>query len=297
MKLAIGPAAGGLDPFSGVGHMLSHPFIVRALLTGGVVAGACGLIGYFLVLRAQVFAGDALSHVAFTGALAALAAGIDLRVGLFTACVAFACAIALLGTRERSDDGLIGNLFAWVLGLGALLLTVYASRSGAGRRGVAVLFGSVFGISPSQALVTALTGVCVIAVALLIARPLLFASVDEAAAAAAGVPVRQIGLIFIVLVGVTAGAATQVVGSMLVLGLLAGPAATAHLLARDPWRGVLLSVTSAVLSMWLGVALAYALPRLPVSFCVLAVSTTGYAAAALWRRGARPAAAGHVGGS
>ena len=141
MKFAMGLAVGGFDPFSGVGHMLSHPFIVRALLTGGVVAGACGLIGYFLVLRAQVFAGDALSHVAFTGALASLAAGIDLRVGLFAGCLAFAGAIALLGTRERSDDVLIGNLFAWVLSLGALLLTVYASRSGAGRRGVAVLFG------------------------------------------------------------------------------------------------------------------------------------------------------------
>ena len=297
MKLATGLAAGGLDPFSGVGHMLSHPFIVRALLSGGVVAAACGLIGYFLVLRAQVFAGDALSHVAFTGALAALAAGIDLRVGLFAACIAFACAIGLLDTRERSDDVLIGNLFAWVLGLGALLLTVYASRSGAGRTGVTVLFGSVFGISPSQALVTALTGVGVIAVALLIARPLLFASLDEAAAAAAGVPARLIGLIFIVLVGVTAGEATQVVGSLLVLGLLAGPAATAHLLAGDPWRGVVVSVTSAVLSMWLGVAFAYLAPRLPVSFCVLAVSTAGYLAAALWRRVPRPTAADRVGGS
>ena len=289
MKLAAMSAAGGLDPFSGVGHMLSHQFVVRALLSGGVVAAACGLIGYFLVLRAQVFAGDALSHVAFTGSLAALVAGIDLRVGLFAACVAFAGALALLGTRDRSDDVLIGNLFAWVLGLGALLLTVYASRSGAGSRGVTVLFGSVFGVSPSQALVTALTGVGVIAVALLIARPLLFASVDEAAAAAAGVPVRLIGLVYIVLVGVTAGEATQVVGSLLVLGLLAGPAATAHLLARDPWRGVVLSVTSAVLAMWLGVASAYAVPRLPVSFCVLAVSTAGYMSAALWRRLLRPA--------
>lgn len=296
MKVAAGLTAGGFDPFGGVGHMLSHPFIVRALLAGGVVAGACGLVGYFLVLRAQVFAGDALSHVAFTGALASLVAGLDLRVGLFAACVAFAGAIALLGTRERADDVLIGNLFAWVLGLGALLLTVYASSSGAGRSGVTVLFGSVFGISSSEALVTGLIGVGVFALALLIARPLLFASVDEAAAAAAGVPVRALGLTFIVLVGVTAGEATQVVGSLLVLGLIAGPAATAHLLARDPWRGLVVSVTCAVVSMWLGVALAYAAPRLPVSFCVLTVSTVGYVSAALWRRVPRPAGAGRAAG-
>ena len=60
----------------------------NALLAGTFVGAACGLVGWFLVLRAQVFASDALSHVAFTGALAALAAGIDLRVGLFGATVA-----------------------------------------------------------------------------------------------------------------------------------------------------------------------------------------------------------------
>ena len=57
--------------------MFAHEFFRNALLAGTFVALACGAVGYFVVLRAQVFAGDALSHVAFTGALAAAAAGID----------------------------------------------------------------------------------------------------------------------------------------------------------------------------------------------------------------------------
>ena len=66
--------------------MLAHEFMRNAFLAGTFIALACGLVGYFLVLRTQVFAGDALSHVAFTGALAAAAAaGIDVRVGLFAA--------------------------------------------------------------------------------------------------------------------------------------------------------------------------------------------------------------------
>lgn len=274
----------GLDPFSGVAHMFSQGFVVRAFLAGGVVAATCGLVGYFLVLRAQVFAGDALSHVAFTGALAALAAGIDLRVGLFAACIVFGVAMATLGPRGRPDDVAIGNVFAWVLGLGALFLTIYTNRSSNAKGGVSVLFGSVFGISGSQALVSALIGVGVITVTLVIARPLLFSSVDEAVAAAAGVPVRYLGLVFLVLVGVTAGEATQVVGSLLLLGLLAGPAGAAHLWAEDPWRGAFMAVTVAVLSMWLGLAMSYALPVLPASFCVLALSTAAYLGAALFRR-------------
>ena len=68
--------------------MFAHEFMRNAFLAGTFVALACGAVGYFVVLRSQVFAGDALSHVAFTGALAAAAAGIDIRLGLFVATIA-----------------------------------------------------------------------------------------------------------------------------------------------------------------------------------------------------------------
>ena len=68
--------------------MLCQEFMRNALLAGTFIALACGVSGWFVVLRGQVFAGDALSHVAFPGALAAAAAGIDERVGLFAATVA-----------------------------------------------------------------------------------------------------------------------------------------------------------------------------------------------------------------
>ena len=71
----------------------------NALLAGGFIALACGVCGWFVVLRGQLFAGDALSHVAFPGALAAAAAGIDERIGLFAATIAAGVAIALLGSR------------------------------------------------------------------------------------------------------------------------------------------------------------------------------------------------------
>jgi len=79
-----------VDPLTGLSHMLSHPFMRDALLAGTAIALVSGLIGYFVVLRSQVFAADALSHVAFAGALGALAFGIDLRAGLYGACILFA---------------------------------------------------------------------------------------------------------------------------------------------------------------------------------------------------------------
>jgi zinc/manganese transport system permease protein len=256
-----------------------QPFMQHAVLAGTAVALAAGLVGYFLVLRAQVFTADALSHTAFTGALAALAAGFDARVGLFAVTVVVALGMGLLGRRSRPDDVVIGGVFAWILGLGVLFLTLYTSHrsgSGNGSGSVAVLFGSIFGLSWSRALLTALVGLATCLVLLLIARPLLFASLDEAVAAARGVPVRVLGLVFLVLVGVTAAESTQVVGALLILGLMAAPAAAAIRLTTRPFRALLLSGTIAVASVWIGLAASYAFHQLPPSFTILAVATSAY---------------------
>ncbi|HUO49441.1 MAG TPA: metal ABC transporter permease [Acidimicrobiales bacterium] len=124
-----------IDPFTGLAHMFAHPFMHNAFLAGTAIALASGLVGYFVVLRSQVYSGDALSHVAVTGALAALAAGVDIAVGLFGACLVVALGLAALGARGRPDDTVIGNVFAWILGLGALFLTVYTVPSSACPRG------------------------------------------------------------------------------------------------------------------------------------------------------------------
>jgi len=101
--------------------MFAHEFFRNAFLAGTAIALASGLIGYFVVLRAQVFAGDALSHVAFTGAVAAAAAGIDVRIGLFAATIAIALLLGLLGDRSHPDDVEIGIVFAAILWLGLVL--------------------------------------------------------------------------------------------------------------------------------------------------------------------------------
>src|SRR5439155_1091930 len=121
-------------------------------LAGTGIAACCGAVGYFVVLRSQVFTGDALSHVAFTGALAALAAGADLRLGLFGATIAVAVGMGLLGRSGRADDVVIGSVFAWMLGLGVLFLSIYtSSSSGAnGTAGVSVLFGSILVLSAAE---------------------------------------------------------------------------------------------------------------------------------------------------
>ena len=246
------------------------------------------------MLRGQVFAGDALSHVAYTGALAALAAGVDLRLGLFTATIVVGVALGLLGGRDAADDVVTGTVFAWVLGLGVFFLAYYTThRSGAdGAAGVTVLFGSIFGLTASAARLAVLVTAAVLVVLIVIARPLLFASIDRDVAQARGVPVRVLGPVFLALVGVTAAQATQAVGALLLLGLLATPAAAAQLLVDRPWAALALSGALAVAAMWVGLGLAYAYPVLPASFAIMSVAAAELALAALAAHYARRNARG-----
>ncbi|HWC38848.1 MAG TPA: metal ABC transporter permease [Acidimicrobiales bacterium] len=268
---------------SGLADFFGHSFIRYGLLAGTFIALASGLVGYLLVLRAQVFASDALGHAAYTGALAALALGVDARFGLFVATVLVGVGLAGLGRRARPDDVVIGSVFAWILGLGVFFLTIYTtSRSTAnGAASVNYLFGSIFGLSASESVLAAAVagGVCIVII--LIARPLVFATVDEAVAAARGVPVRMLGIVFLALVGVTAAEAAQDVGALLLLGLMAAPGGAAQRLTTRPFVGLAVSGGIAVASTWVGVVLSYLISSLPPSSAILGVATLAYVLAAL----------------
>ena len=268
----------------GIGDMLSHPFMQHAFLAGTAIAVLSGLVGFFVVLRGQVFAGDALSHVAYAGALAALAAGVDLRLGLFAATVAVGLALGFLGGRSAADDTIIGTTFAWILGLGVFFLAYYTTHGSGtttnGNVNVTVLFGSIFGISGSAAAASAWIAGGLVLVLLVIARPLLFASLDPAVAAGRGVPVRILGPLFLAIVGATAGEASQAVGALLLLGLLAAPAAAARRLTDRPWPAFALAAVLAVTAMWAGLTLSYLVAVLPPSFTIMAIAAAQYVLAA-----------------
>jgi zinc/manganese transport system permease protein len=273
----------------GLTTLLDQDFMRHALLAGTVVAVVAGVVGYLLLLRGQVFTGDALSHASFTGALAALAAGVDLRWGLFTATITVAVVLALLGGRRATDDVVIGSVFAWLLGLGVLFLGIYTSSSNAGNgtAGVGVLFGSIFGLGTGDVQVVTVAGVAVVLLVLALLRPLLFSSVDPDVAAAHGVPVRALGVLFLMLVGVAAAEATQAVGALLLLGLLTAPAGTALRCTARPYAGLALSAGFALAAMWAGLVISYLAPKVPPSFAVIACASGGYAAAALWTNAVR----------
>ena len=131
--------------------------------------------------------------------------------------------------------------------------------------------------TPAAALIA--TGI--IAVLLATARPLLFASIDPVVAAARGVPVRALGLLLLTLLGATTAEATQAIGALLLLGLLAAPAGAAQRLTANPYHALGLSAVIAVLCTWAGLTISYLIPKLPPSSAIISVATGIYLLALL----------------
>lgn len=273
---------------AGIAGRFGQDYVLLAFAAATCVALVAAVAGFFAVVRNEVFAGDALGHLAFTGGLAAVAYGADARLGVYLLPVLFAVPLGLLGRgngngveQGRHRDVETGIVFALVLGVGAYFLSVFANgrASSGGPGAVHVLFGSVFGLSRGQVIVTAAVAGGVLVLLAFLSRPLLAGSLDPVVSAARGVPVRLLDVAYLALVAVAVAQAVQVVGALLILGLLAAPAATALRITSRPWRALGLAVCIAVADVWLGLIAAQLWPSVPPSFAIVALAFAGVVAA------------------
>jgi len=260
--------------------MFDYDFMRTAFAAAGIVALLAGIVGFFLVLRGQTFAGHALSHVGFTGATGAVLIGLPPLAGLVGFTVLAGFAMGLIGEKLSERDVAIGMMLSLALGLGLLFLhffTSYASQA------AALLFGNVLGVD-DQALASLAILALVSLVALgAIARPLIFASLQSELAEAKGVPLRFVSTAFLMIVAVAVSECAQIVGVLLVFTLMVGPAAAALAFTRRLYVAVALSAALALAEAWGGLTLAF-YSDWPVSFWITALSGLVYFASLVnWR--------------
>src|SRR6266581_4350027 len=248
--------------------LLHFHFMQNAYLAGTLVAIAAGLMGFFMVLRDQSFAGHSLANVGFAGATGAVLFGIPPVVGLFLAGVLAAVGMQTLnvaaGERRQSDIA-VGAVFTASLALGFLFIHLATAEYAANVYNV--LFGNVLGISDTDVDVIAVSTLVLLGVLLFIARPLFFASLDPDVAAASGVPVRLLAFGYLVLLALEVAVAVQVVGVLLIFALLVTPAAIAQYVTTRPAVAVLVAIALALLFTWVGLAVGYVTPY-PIGFFI-----------------------------
>lgn len=252
--------------------VLQAGFMRNAFIAGSIVALASGLIGYFVIVRGNAFAAHALAHIGFPGATGAVLIGAPVTAGLLVFTLGGALAIGALGKRAAEREIATGTVLAFATGLGVLFASL-ATRSASTVTNV--LFGNLLAIAPSQLVVFGGFMLVLVVALAAVYRPLLFASADPQVAEAKGLPVRTLGVVFMVLLALVITMAVQVVGTLLLFGLVVTPAATALMLTARPSAVMAVGAAVSLLSVWIGLVLS-AVFNLPPSFFIISVATLAW---------------------
>jgi zinc/manganese transport system permease protein len=250
-----------------------------AALAGALVAIVTAWVGVFTVIRSQAFAGEALGDLGATGGSGAFLLGVNPLWGFVAIALIGAGGIELLGSRQRpARDLAAGIVLGAGLGLAALFLYLDTTESSTTGVSVTILFGSLFAINPSTIWTIALLGGCALGLVIACHRMLLLSSLSPELAAARGVRVRTLGVVYLVALALAVALAALTIGAVLSTALLIGPPATAMRLTRRPGRAIALAASLGSFATLLGILLAwdsYDWPPLdhgwPVSFMIVAV--------------------------
>ncbi len=255
--------------------MFQYDFMDNAFAAAGIAAVVSGIVGYFLVMRGQTFAGHALSHIGFAGATGAGLIGLAPLWGLLGFTLAAGVVMGALSERISNRDIAIGIVLSLALGFGLLFLHYYTSFA---TQATALLFGNVLAVDRPIIATLAVLGIITLLALALIMRPLIFASLQPELAEAKGVPLRFVSTAFLAIVALAVSECAQIVGVLLVFTLMVGPPAAAQRLTTGLWSGLALAALLALSEAWLGLAIAY-YTDWPVSFCIACLSALGYFAA------------------
>jgi manganese/iron transport system permease protein len=236
---------------------LEYEFFVRALVARALVGIACAVVGAFVVLKGMSFVGDAVSHSAFPGVVLAYLLGLPIILGGAVAAIGTALGIGALTRRSGlRADAVIGVLFAGMFALGVALFSSIPNYVGDLFH---FLFGDVLGISFADLISLAVLASLLLLIVWVLWKELLFATFDPLGAGAAGLPVRRLDDLLLILIAVTIVVSLQAVGIVLVVAMITTPAATAQLLVKRFGQMIALAALIGVTSSLVGLYVSYAL--------------------------------------
>lgn len=265
--------------------VVTSNFMRTAFLAGVLVAVASGLVGYFVIVRGSMFASHALAHIGFPGATGAALVGVSTMTGLVFFTVIGAIAIGSLGKKANDREIATGTVLAVATAIGVLFASMASENTSTVTN---ILFGNLLAVSTQQLAIFAVF-LLVLAIALLVIfRPLLFASIDPAVAEARGVPVRGLGVAFMVLLALVVSMAVSVVGVLLIFALLVTPAAAALRFTARPGWVIVISAGIGVFAVVVGLLIA-AMFNMPPSFIIVSTVFVIWLLSAVGRRTRHPA--------
>ncbi|MCL6553084.1 MAG: metal ABC transporter permease [Firmicutes bacterium] len=217
---------------------LQYAFMQRALAAALLIGVVCAIMGSFLLVKRWALLGDAISHAVLPGVAIAFLLGWPFLVGALLTGVLTALGIGFVERHTRlKQDAVMGLLFVTAFALGLAILSRIRSPVDLFH----VLFGNVLAVSPQDLLITAASGLAVVATITALYKELVLWAFDPLMAESVGLPVRGLHYLMLFLVSLTIVASLQAVGIVLVIAMLIAPPATAALLTDRFHRLILIA--------------------------------------------------------
>ena len=230
-------------------------FQQRAMLGGGLAAVCCSVVGAWVVIRGMSFLGDALVHGVIPGIALAVLLDFNVFAGAALAAAVMIGGINLVHRQTVfSEDTGIGLLFVGMLGLGVIFISRTPSYGGSL---AAILFGDTLGVTYSDIAVLAAVTAVVTLASILFYRAFLTLSFNDQKARLLGFRPGFTNAVLLVLITLAIVGSFRTVGTLLVLGLLVGPPATAALLVRRVPAIMAVGALIGVLSVAVGLIISF----------------------------------------
>lgn len=245
-----------------VSEMLGFPFMQRAFVAGVCIAIVAPLVGSFLVHRQLAMIGDTLAHTAFAGVAVGIFLSsllpVDVSPYLTALVVSVLAALSIQLLSEYTDvynDVSMAVILAGGFAVGTVLISLTSG-------GIAVsinqyLFGSLSTLTRSNVEILAVLSVVVVVAVLLSFRKLVYVTFDESAARIAGIDVRLLNRLLVVLTAMVVVGAMQVMGVILVAAMLVVPVAAATQVATSFKQSVVVAIIAAQVAVLSGTTLSY----------------------------------------
>lgn len=240
--------------FSYFYEIFSYPFMQQAFLVSLVISCVCAYLSCFLVLKGWSLMGDAISHAVLPGIVLAYFLSIPLFIGAFIA--GLLCTLLTGYFKEHSElkeDTSLGIAFTGLFALGLVLFTKIETP----QHLMHILFGDLLGIN-HQEMINSLVIAIICLVFLVIKRKDLMLYVfDKTQATIAGLSTRLLYFGLLSALALIVVSAMQIVGIILIVGLLITPGITGFILTKNFTAMTLIAIGQAVISCFFGLILSY----------------------------------------
>lgn len=242
-------------------EIFSHAFMQRAFVVAILISLIAPCIGMVIVLKRLSNIGDATSH----SALAGIAFGLAFNINPIVGAVIFSLIAVMSIEGFRKAFGKYSELSTTVVMSAGVGLTAIFSGfiEGSGTNLNSFLFGSIIAVSEFEPILT--IGLCIIVIiaSILLYKEIFYITFDEEAAKLAGIPVKSINFVFMILTAITVSVASRTVGALMIASLLVIPVACAMTIAKSYRSTLLYSILFALFFTISGLFSAYYLDLKP----------------------------------